>query len=414
MRERLVLSAQLVTFSDQFVTWPQYFAREQNGITMKSKAIRQMAISVISLMVIGAFIACGGESAPQEPTSAPSGESMATEAAPAADPTSEPADGPATESTAAPEPTAALEPTVEATPQTTGTAAPEPGATQRDTEPATQEPAPQEPAPQEPAPQEGPTAALEPPATPFPETSAETDREALVALYNATDGPNWTNNTGWLTEAPIGEWHGVVVNQDGRVRELQLARNQLRGEIPQEIGNLSELIILFLALNELEGPIPSEIGGLQNLELLGLQQNNLSGEIPITLANLEKLTSLNLGANPIVGERPLWLESLVFLQSLSLPKDMTGCVSDFLAEAIRLVWVEEHSIPLCDVTDHPGERTVLAALYHATNGKTGNGTISGSVMNRWGTGSVSPLTATAEWSDLFSMTTTCKARYRRN
>ena len=26
-----------------------------------------------------------------------------------------------------------------------------------------------------------------------------TDRSALVALYNATDGANWTNNTNWLT-----------------------------------------------------------------------------------------------------------------------------------------------------------------------------------------------------------------------
>ena len=35
------------------------------------------------------------------------------------------------------------------------------------------------------------------------------DRAALVALYEATDGPNWVSNEGWLTDAPLGEWYGV-------------------------------------------------------------------------------------------------------------------------------------------------------------------------------------------------------------
>ena len=35
------------------------------------------------------------------------------------------------------------------------------------------------------------------------------DRAALVALYNATDGPNWVINENWLTDAPLGEWYGV-------------------------------------------------------------------------------------------------------------------------------------------------------------------------------------------------------------
>ena len=30
-----------------------------------------------------------------------------------------------------------------------------------------------------------------------------TDRAALVALYDATEGPNWTNNTNWLSRKSI-------------------------------------------------------------------------------------------------------------------------------------------------------------------------------------------------------------------
>ena len=43
-----------------------------------------------------------------------------------------------------------------------------------------------------------------------------TDRAALVALYNATGGANWTSN-----EA-LSEWHGVVTDGEGRVKRLYL------------------------------------------------------------------------------------------------------------------------------------------------------------------------------------------------
>ena len=40
--------------------------------------------------------------------------------------------------------------------------------------------------------------------------SPEIDRQALVAIYNTTDGPNWIDNSNWLTGTPIGQWHGVT------------------------------------------------------------------------------------------------------------------------------------------------------------------------------------------------------------
>ncbi|CAN0280957.1 unnamed protein product, partial [Ectocarpus sp. 12 AP-2014] len=57
-----------------------------------------------------------------------------------------------------------------------------------------------------------------------------TDRAALVALYNATDGDNWTNNTNWNTDAPLGQWYGTGrVNDQGRVVMLDLRNNNLKG-----------------------------------------------------------------------------------------------------------------------------------------------------------------------------------------
>ena len=78
------------------------------------------------------------------------------------------------------------------------------------------------------------------------EDSAE-DRAVLVELYNATDGANWTNNTNWLSDEPMREWHGVVTDDEGRVAELSLVDNQLTGEIPTELGNLSNLTRYSLA-----------------------------------------------------------------------------------------------------------------------------------------------------------------------
>lgn len=56
-----------------------------------------------------------------------------------------------------------------------------------------------------------------------------TDRAALVALYNATDGEHWEKRTNWNTDAPLGQWHGVEVNDAGRVVKLNLYNNNLKG-----------------------------------------------------------------------------------------------------------------------------------------------------------------------------------------
>ena len=105
-----------------------------------------------------------------------------------------------------------------------------------------------------------PAAATAPPAA---SGSAETDREALIALYNTTNGENWTISDNWLSDAPLGEWEGVVTNDDGRVTELNLNDNyNLSGEIPAELGSLSNLKGLDLFNNELSGEIPPELGNL--------------------------------------------------------------------------------------------------------------------------------------------------------
>ena len=58
---------------------------------------------------------------------------------------------------------------------------------------------------------------------------AKADREALVALYSATDGENWSNKNNWLSDVPLGKWEGVDTADDGRVIGLDLSYNDLSG-----------------------------------------------------------------------------------------------------------------------------------------------------------------------------------------
>ena len=86
-----------------------------------------------------------------------------------------------------------------------------------------------------------------------------TDRAALAALYNATNGSGWQYDTNWLSNQPLGEWEGVSTAADGRVTDLRLGDNQLSGSIPSELGNLANLEWLYLSNNQFSGCVPVKL-----------------------------------------------------------------------------------------------------------------------------------------------------------
>ncbi len=144
------------------------------------------------------------------------------------------------------------------------------------------------------------------------------DRDALVALYNATDGASWANNSGWLTDVPMSQWHGVETANTGRVTGLILETNQLSGEIPDGLGALTNLATLNLGSNRLRGEIPAGLGNLTNLTELHVSFNQLSGTIPAGLGNLTNLKSLQLVGNLLSGGIPAGLGNLINLTELNL------------------------------------------------------------------------------------------------
>ncbi len=183
------------------------------------------------------------------------------------------------------------------------------------------------------------------------------DRDALIALYNATGGPNWDNlgTNPWLVGDPnsaLRDWHGVRVHAGDadRVWILTLRWNCLRGELPSSIGNLTFLESLFITQNEapsvdnpdacgsLEGPIPASLGNLTNLRSLYLTDNNLSGAIPSELGNSQSgLEELYLANNRLSGGIPASLSDLRNLYVLDLSGNrLQGQIPDSLADLHNL------------------------------------------------------------------------------
>ena len=125
----------------------------------------------------------------------------------------------------------------------------------------------------------------------------------------------------------------------------------MTGEIPPELGGLSNLQWLDLGANQLTGEIPPELGGLSNLAELFLADNGLTGEIPPELGGLSNLAELFLDGNQLTGEIPPELGGLSNLQRLYLSDNrLTGCVPPRLRD-VPDNDLEQLGLPFC--SEHP-------------------------------------------------------------
>ncbi|HWB27635.1 MAG TPA: IPT/TIG domain-containing protein [Chitinophagaceae bacterium] len=74
------------------------------------------------------------------------------------------------------------------------------------------------------------------------------DSLALVDLYDSTDGPHWINNANWLVK-PVKNWYGITLDNNGNIKGINLAGNNLKGKVPASIANFSKLQALTLQNN---------------------------------------------------------------------------------------------------------------------------------------------------------------------
>jgi hypothetical protein len=178
------------------------------------------------------------------------------------------------------------------------------------------------------------------------------DSLALVAFYNSTGGPDWNNNTNWLT-GPVSIWYGITV-EGNRVTGLIINSNNLSGVLPDDLGQLTALQSLGMSNDHeltgeipvnlfqintlvwfgigncsLTGTIPNNIGNCSLLKSIELWENNLSGPIPSEIGNLDSLKFLDLHGNQLTGQIPPELGNCTSLWELWLnDNELTGTIPE--------------------------------------------------------------------------------------
>lgn len=199
--------------------------------------------------------------------------------------------------------------------------------------------------------------------------------EALVALYNSTNGAMWADNSNWMVTTTVENWFGVTVANGhvtrvdltsnglsgsipnllsnlGSLNFLSLWDNQLSGIIPPELGSLSNLMELLLAYNDLTGIIPPELGNLHNLISIWLSGNQLTGVIPPSLGNLSSLGYLGLNSNQLSGSIPSELGSLSSLFFLYLSNNqLSGSIPVSFNNLTMLDYFHFYETYLCEPDD---------------------------------------------------------------
>jgi hypothetical protein len=166
--------------------------------------------------------------------------------------------------------------------------------------------------------------------------------QALVSLYNSTNGPGWIDNTGWGTANPC-TWLGIVcTNGDqGSVRLIVLTSNELTGQLPDALGALTGLERLALNWNNLSGSIPAVLGSLPNIEDIQMWENEFSGSIPAALGNAPNLRFLSLHSNNLSGAIPQALFDAPKLERVSLSQNaLTGSIPAAVGTAPNLEYFD--------------------------------------------------------------------------
>ena len=151
-----------------------------------------------------------------------------------------------------------------------------------------------------------------------PTSPQDEQRRVLETIYHGLGGENWTDDTGWLTDAPLSEWHGVTVNSEGLVTHLDLTSNGVSGTVPEEISQLTSLVHLLFWDNEITGSIPPGLGALRQLEILDFDWNRMTGSIPPELGRLANLEKLYFAKNRLSGPPPPELGELANLRVLHM------------------------------------------------------------------------------------------------
>jgi Leucine-rich repeat (LRR) protein len=172
------------------------------------------------------------------------------------------------------------------------------------------------------------------------------ERNALIALYNSTNGDYWLSRNNWRhPEYPdqFNErgteptWSGITCNAEGtHVQEIFLHNNWLNGTLP-DLSALTRLERINLSYNQLTANIPPSLNQLTHLTSINFQGNQLTGLIP-ELGALSQLEELDCSFNQLSGNIPAWLNGLTQLTRIDFQNNQLGGPIPDLSSLIHLNW----------------------------------------------------------------------------
>jgi len=206
------------------------------------------------------------------------------------------------------------------------------------------------------------------------------EREALIALYKATNGDKWKDNSGWKEEplesddfGPFGSegnWKGITVSGN-HVTKIEFSANNLEGILPPGLGNFTYLEELFIRDSVLSGNLPPEIGKLNNLKVLRLECFILSGSLPQELGQLTNLKELDIHSNELTGRIPAELGNLSNLETLKLDiPNLEGSIPPELGNLSNLKTLQVGSLYVLPSggADVKSDLSTLAGINYSSGG----------------------------------------------
>jgi hypothetical protein len=248
-----------------------------------------------------------------------------------------------------------------------------------------------------------------------PVTALQSDSLALVGLYQATGGQNWTKTAGWLSGS-LRSWQGVEVT-DERITRLDLPSCKMIGQVPESIERLTGLQYCDLSGNGLRGSLPAGMGtwplryldlsgndlsgsipalnsskllvcdlsmneftalpqlspGMDELEYLSFHENKLQGTIPPAWSNYKKLIYIDLSLNTFTGSIPENWSVLTNIKALHLHGNkLSGSIPAYLTAFTYLESLALHQNDLTGtIPTKLGTLPGLVSLWLSQNRLTG-------------------------------------------
>ena len=157
-------------------------------------------------------------------------------------------------------------------------------------------------------------------------------RYVLVVLYFATEGEDWLERESWLDPSTHEcQWSNTITcKTDPSNRQIVtgLDLSGMKGELPPEIGHLTQAEIFSVPMNSLNGTLPSSIFNLTRLAVLDVHGNAFTGSIPSTISNAPFIVDLDLSKNLFSGKIPKALYDLSILRTLDVSvNQLTGILA---------------------------------------------------------------------------------------